>query len=88
MDSGPPGCSVHGILQAKTLEWVAVSFSRFILAIRLNTKKLNTSNFVSFTVTTLQVTEIKFLINVILRICYKTKCPKAQRRAGSVFQPS
>ena len=88
MDCGLPGSSVHGSFQAKTLEWVAISFSRFILAIRLNTKKLNTSNFVSFTVTTLQVTEIKFLINVILRICYKTKCPKIQKRAGSVFQPS
>ena len=24
----PPGCSVHGILQARILEWVAISFSR------------------------------------------------------------
>ena len=24
----PPGSSVHGILQAKILEWVAISFSR------------------------------------------------------------
>jgi len=28
MDSSPPGSSVHGILQARTLEWVAGSFSR------------------------------------------------------------
>ena len=28
MDCSPPGSSVHGILQARTLEWVAVSFSR------------------------------------------------------------
>ena len=28
MDSSPPGLSVHGILQARTLEWVAVSCSR------------------------------------------------------------
>ena len=27
MDHSSPGCSVHGILQARTLEWVAVSFS-------------------------------------------------------------
>ena len=27
MDCSPPGCSVHGILQARTLEWVAISFS-------------------------------------------------------------
>ena len=28
MDRSPPGFSVHGILQARILEWVAVSFSR------------------------------------------------------------
>ena len=28
MDCSPPGSSVHGIFQAKTLEWVAISFSR------------------------------------------------------------
>ena len=27
IDSSPPGSSVHGILQARTLEWVAISFS-------------------------------------------------------------
>ena len=28
MDSSPPGSSVHGILQARVLEWVAISFFR------------------------------------------------------------
>ena len=28
VDSSPPGFSVHGILQARILEWVASSFSR------------------------------------------------------------
>ena len=28
MDSSPPGSSVHGILQARILEWIAISFSR------------------------------------------------------------
>ena len=28
MDRSPPGSSVHGILQARILEWVAVPFSR------------------------------------------------------------
>ena len=28
MDCRPPGSSVHGILQASILEWVAISFSR------------------------------------------------------------
>ena len=27
IDGSPPGSSVHGILQARTLEWVAISFS-------------------------------------------------------------
>ena len=28
VDGSPPGCSIHGILQARKLEWVAISFSR------------------------------------------------------------
>jgi len=28
MDYSPPASSVHGIFQAKILEWVAISFSR------------------------------------------------------------
>ena len=28
MDSSPPGFSVHGILQARILQWVAIPFSR------------------------------------------------------------
>ena len=31
MDCSPPGSSVHGILQARTLEWVAISFSQLII---------------------------------------------------------
>ena len=30
MDYSPPGSSVHGILQARILEWVAIPFSRRI----------------------------------------------------------
>ena len=32
VDCSPPGSSVHGILQARVLEWVAVSFSRKVIA--------------------------------------------------------
>ena len=28
MDCSPPGSSVHGILQARILEWVAIPFPR------------------------------------------------------------
>ena len=30
MDCSPPGSSVHGILQARILQWVAIPFSRGI----------------------------------------------------------
>ena len=32
MDCGPPGSSVHGILQTKILEWVAITFSKCSLS--------------------------------------------------------
>ena len=28
MDCRPPGSSIHGILQARVLEWVAIAFSK------------------------------------------------------------
>ena len=31
LDCSPPGSSVHGILQARILEWVAISFSNYVL---------------------------------------------------------
>ena len=31
LDGSPPGSSVPGILQARTLEWVAISFSNVYL---------------------------------------------------------
>ena len=33
MDCSPPGSSVHGISQARVLEWLAISFSRLMLVI-------------------------------------------------------
>ena len=35
MDCGPPGSSVHGILQARILEWVAIPFSRGFSQVRV-----------------------------------------------------
>ena len=32
MDCSPPGSSVHGIFQARVLEWVAIAFSGMVLA--------------------------------------------------------
>ena len=28
MDCSPPSCSIHGIFEARLLEWVAIPFSR------------------------------------------------------------
>ena len=36
IDGSPPGSSVHRILWAKTLEWVAISFSTWAVEDRLN----------------------------------------------------
>ena len=35
MDGSPPGSSVHGILQAGTLEWLAIPFSRGLPKLRI-----------------------------------------------------
>ena len=40
IDSSPPGSSVPGILQARTLEWVAISFSTLSLAVVISTSAL------------------------------------------------
>ena len=31
LDCSPPGSSIHGILQARVLEWVAIAFSKSLL---------------------------------------------------------
>jgi len=33
MDCGPPGSSVHGIFQARVLEWGAIAFSTHLYAL-------------------------------------------------------
>ena len=40
MDCGLPGSSVHGIFQARILEWVAISFSRNHCDIMQNIKRI------------------------------------------------
>ena len=37
MDCSPPGCFVHGILQARILEWVAIPFSICMCIFQFNT---------------------------------------------------
>ena len=39
IDSSPPGSSVHGILQARTLEWGAIAFSAIIVWSQVNNRE-------------------------------------------------
>ena len=39
MDCSLPGSSVHGIFQARVLEWGAIAFSMYVFKISLNTSK-------------------------------------------------
>ena len=50
MDCSPPGSSVHGIFQARVLEWVAIAFSRaktepqYILTFDVETQECKPTN--------------------------------------------
>ena len=41
MDCSPPGSSVHGIFQARVLEWGAIAFSEHILLISCKIEQKN-----------------------------------------------
>ena len=44
MDSSPPGSSVHRILQARVLEWAAISFSKGWSKVGIKTAGRNINN--------------------------------------------
>ena len=48
MDCSPPGSSVHGILQARVLEWGAIAFSGFHILPIVNSASMNNGIHVSF----------------------------------------
>jgi len=50
MDCSPPGFSVLGILQARILEWVAISFSTRLYVKEINDKDLlySTGNYIQY----------------------------------------
>ena len=43
MDCGPPGSSVHGILQARVLQWGAIAFSGFNAYVVTNMASFSTA---------------------------------------------
>ena len=42
VDCGPPGSSVHGVLQTRLLKWVAMAFSKQAVQLNYFCKKLST----------------------------------------------
>ena len=44
MDFGLPGSSVHGILQARILEWIAIPFSKTFIELKKKKKKSHISS--------------------------------------------
>ena len=65
MDCSPPGSSVHGILQARILEWIAISFSRGSSQLRDQTQvSCIGSRF--FTIWVIQIVE--FLVPILWKM--------------------
>ena len=49
MDCSPPGSSIHGVFQARILEWVAISFSRLWMLAQWLTELIFCHSLGSFT---------------------------------------
>ena len=39
MDGSPPGSPIHGIFQARVLEWVAIAFSKIVMDLGSNVQR-------------------------------------------------
>ena len=46
MNYSQPGSSIHGIFQARVLEWGAIAFSTLTVYIILNTLKINYNKYI------------------------------------------
>ena len=70
MDCSQPGSSVHGILQAKMLEWVAISFPNLSEFIKMFTKNGCILLYVNYTLVSQLKTQIgSYLVAQQLRLC-------------------
>ena len=80
MDCIPPGSNIHGILQARILEWVAISFSRGSSQARNWTRV----SCIAGRVFTNWVTNIQILINFLRVTMVSCLCGKMSSFLGSL----
>ena len=64
MDCSPPGSSIHGIFQARVLEWVAIAFSALIPKMLIFT--LAISCLATFNLSRFKDLTSRFLCNIVL----------------------
>ena len=91
MDCSPPGSSVHGILQVRRLEWVAISFSRGSSQTRDRTCLSDVSCIGRWMLyhgrhlgsphPSLQGCKFAYLMHLILRKSSRQNCPRGSKTA-------
>ena len=70
MDCSPPGSFVHGILQARILEWVAISFSK-------------RKNFREKIVALKSVLKLEILFNKHSKVLIRINIADSKKKAGN-----
>ena len=86
-DCSPPGSSVHGILQARILEWVAISFSNARLLGRKVMTKLDSIIKSRGITSPTKVRLVKAMVfPVVMYVCESWTVKKAERRRIDAFE--
>ena len=78
MDCSPPGSSDHGILQARILEWVAISYSRESSWLRDQTHVSCIDKWILYHCTTWEYTASKMILMLnfylLIKFTFRYKC--------------
>ena len=65
MTCSPPGSSVHGILQARILEWVAMSLHFLLKVFLMNNKEIPDLTWLNLEISGPEITEIPLVFSSI-----------------------